>query len=342
MRDLLIESMARSGEGTTTELLRRSRADLWDTAVRQFFSPTADFPAILDNAIKKSIVQQYALVPCTFELWTSRGTLTDFKPSKEHEYALGGGEFSKVGEGGELKHSSLQTEMLPTRKLDTYGTTFTMTREAFINDDIGFLASMPAQYARKAKRKINRQVYELIYENPAVFDGAALFDAIHRNLIAMGSAPSITVLEQMIQLMGKQIDQFGESIMVEPSKIIVPVGMGMRVNQILGTAEIDVEGIGSHTVNVLNSQYRSKIQVVEEGTLNVLAGDKACPWFMASDPRLVKGVQVDYLNGVTTPTFRRSEKAGHLGFLWDIWLDWGINAVDFRGLLRNNGVKLNG
>ena len=342
LRDFLIESMARSGEGTTTELLRRSRADLWDTAVRQFFSPTADFPAILDNAIKKSIVQQYALVPCTFELWTSRGTLTDFKPSKEHEYALGGGEFSKVGEGGELKHSSLQTEMLPTRKLDTYGTTFTMTREAFINDDIGFLASMPAQYARKAKRKINRQVYELIYENPAVFDGAALFHAVHRNLVATGSAPSISVLEQMIQLMGKQIDQFGESIMVEPSKIIVPVGMGMRVNQILGTAEVDVEGIGSHTVNVLNSQYRSKIQVVEEGTLNVLAGDKACPWFMASDPRLVKGVQVDYLNGVTTPTFRRSEKAGHLGFLWDIWLDWGINAVDFRGLLRNNGVKLNG
>jgi hypothetical protein len=342
LRDFLIESMARSGEGTTTELLRRSRADLWDTAVRQFFSPTADFPAILDNAIKKSIVQQYALVPCTFELWTSRGTLTDFKPSKEHEYALGGGEFSKVGEGGELKHSSLQTEMLPTRKLDTYGTTFTMTREAFINDDIGFLASMPAQYARKAKRKINRQVYELIYENPAVFDGAALFDAVHRNLVATGSAPSISVLEQMIQLMGMQIDQFGESIMVEPSKVIVPVGMGMRVNQILGTAEIDVEGIGSHTVNVLNSQYRSKIQVVEEGTLNVLAGDKACPWFMVSDPRLVKGVQVDYLNGITTPTFRRSEKAGHLGFLWDIWLDWGINAVDFRGLLRNNGVKLNG
>lgn len=342
MRDFLIESMARSGEGTTTELLRRSRADLWDTAVRQFFSPTADFPAILDNAIKKSIVQQYVLVPCTFELWTSRGTLTDFKPSKEHEYALGGGEFHKVSEGGELKSSTLQTDLLPTRKLDTYGTTFTMTREAFINDDIGFLSNMPAQYARKAKRKINRQVYELIYENPAVFDGAALFDEAHKNLIATGSAPSISVLEQMIQLMGKQIDQFGESIMVEPAKIIVPVGMGMRVNQILGTAEIDVEGIGSHTVNVLNSQYRNKIQVVEEGTLNVLAGGNACPWFMAADPRLVKGVQVDYLNGVTTPTFRRSEKAGYLGFLWDIWLDWGINAVDFRGLLRNNGVKLNG
>lgn len=339
MRDLLIESMARSGLGTVPELLRRSKDDLWDSAVRAFHSSAAEFPAILDNAIKKSIVRQYALVPCTFELWTSRGTLTDFKPSKEHEYALGGGDFYKVSEGGELKHSNLQTDLLPTRKLDTYGTQFTMTREAFINDDIGFLSHMPAQYASRAKRKINRDVYQLVFDNPAAFDGAALFDTAHKNLAPTAGAPSLNALEKMIQTMGMQTDQFGESIMVEPAVIIVPVGWGMRVNQILGTVEIDVEGIGSHTLNALN-QYRSKIRVVEEGTLNVLAGDGACPWFMAADPRLAKGIQVDYLNGVTTPTFRRSEKAGYLGFVWDIWLDWGVNVVDFRGLLRNDGVKL--
>ena len=342
LRDLLIESMVRNGEGTATELLRRSRADLWDTAVRQFLSPTADFPAILDNAVNKSIVQQYQMVPATFELWTSRGSLSDFKVTKNHEYALGGGDFYKVSEGGELKHSTLQTELLPNRKLETYGTQFTMSREAFINDDIGFLAAMPAQYAQQAKRKINRQVYERIFRNPAIFDGAPLFDAAHKNLISSGSAPSIAVMEKMIQMMGKQTDQFGESIMVEPAFVIVPVGWGMRVNQILGTAEIDVEGIGSHTVNVLNTQYRSKIRTVEEGALNVLAGENACPWFMAADPRLVKGIQVDYLNGVTVPTFRRSEKAGYLGFIWDIWLDWAVNEADFRGLLRNDGVKLNG
>ena len=252
---------------------------------------------------------------------------------------MGGGDFYKVSEGGELKHSNLQTDLLPTRKLDTYGTQFTMTREAFINDDIGFLSHMPAQYASRAKRKINRDVYQLVFDNPAAFDGAALFDTAHKNLAPTAGAPSLNALEKMIQTMGMQTDQFGESIMVEPAVIIVPVGWGMRVNQILGTVEIDVEGIGSHTLNALN-QYRSKIRVVEEGTLNVLAGDGACPWFMAADPRLAKGIQVDYLNGVTTPTFRRSEKAGYLGFVWDIWLDWGVNVVDFRGLLRNDGVKL--
>lgn len=340
VRDILIESMARSGDGTVTELLRQSRASLWDQAVRQFMSPTASFPAILDDAIKKSIVQQYSLVPCTFEEWTSRGTLPDFKNTKDHNYVLGGGDFYKVSEGGELKHSTLQTDMLPNRKLDSYGTQFTMTREAFINDDIGFLAAMPAQYASKAKRKINRQVYELLFENPAIFDGAALFDAVHKNLTATGSAPSIKTLEEMILMMGMQTDQFGESIMVEPATIIVPVGYGMKLHQLLGTAEIDVDGIGSHTVNVLNTQYRNKLKIVQEGTLNVLAKDGVCPWFMAADSRLVKSVQIDYLNGVTAPSFRRSEKAGYLGYIWDIWLDWGVSVLDFRGILRNNGVKL--
>ena len=75
VRDLMIECMARSGEGSTTSLLRMGKNDLWDMAVRQFLSPTASFPAILDQAIQKSIVHQYQLVPTTYDLWTSKGSL---------------------------------------------------------------------------------------------------------------------------------------------------------------------------------------------------------------------------------------------------------------------------
>lgn len=55
LRDLAIECMARDGVGTTTSLLRMSKDDLWNEACRQFFNPTAAFPAILDNAIRKNI-----------------------------------------------------------------------------------------------------------------------------------------------------------------------------------------------------------------------------------------------------------------------------------------------
>ena len=34
--------------------------------------PTAAFPAILDNAIRKNIVQMYQEIPTTFQLWTTK------------------------------------------------------------------------------------------------------------------------------------------------------------------------------------------------------------------------------------------------------------------------------
>lgn len=83
--------------------------------------PHGLFPRHSGQAIQKSIVHQYQLVPTTFDLWTSKGSLPDFKPSKSHEYTIGGGQFDKVTEGGELKHSTLDTDMNPLRKLDTYG-----------------------------------------------------------------------------------------------------------------------------------------------------------------------------------------------------------------------------
>ena len=151
-----------------------------------------------------------------------------------------------------------------------------MTREAFINDDIGFLSEMPGQYARVAKRKINKQVYEVIVKNPAVYDGVALFDDAHKNLISTGTAPTIESVQKMMMKMLRQTDPFGESIMVQPKFILVPVGYGFLMSQLLETAQVDVDGIGSHTANALY-KYRTQLQVVEEGTINALAGTSAVP-----------------------------------------------------------------
>ena len=141
LRDLAIECMAREGLGTTASLLRMSKDDLWSMACRQFFNPTAAFPAILDNTIRKAIVQRYQAVPTTFQVWTTKGSVTDFKPTKDHEYLAGGaGEFMRVSENGELKHDTPKTDLLPQRKVETYGRQFSMTREAFINDDVALLA----------------------------------------------------------------------------------------------------------------------------------------------------------------------------------------------------------
>lgn len=339
LRDMAIECMARDGEGTQASMLRMGRDDLWNMACRQFFTPTASFPAILDNAIKKSIVQQYSHVPTTFQLWTSKGSVNDFKPTKDHSYLAGGaGDFLKIGENGELKHDVPKTDLLPQRKIDTFGRQFSMSRQAFINDDVGFITEIPGLYAASAKRTINKQVYQILMENPKIFDGKALFHADHGNLITTGAKPSNEAIQAMMLKMLLQKDQFGESIMVQPGYIIVPVGYKFLMTTILSSPTLNTED-NTQAVNPLY-QYRSQLQIVEEGAINAMAGTGAAPWFMAADKSYAKSIQVDYLNGQETPTIRRSEAPGQLGYVWDIWLDWGINVVDYRGINKNPGVAV--
>lgn len=92
--------------------------------------------------------------------------------------------------------------------------------------------------------------------------------------------------------------------------------------------------------NDINPLYNYPLQIVQSPVLNALAGTGACPWFMVASSDSARGIQVDYLNGQETPTVRRMEVPGTLGFVWDMYLDWGISVRDFRGIARNDGVAL--
>ena len=310
--------------------------DLYQTMCRQFYNPTAAFPAILDSSIKKSIVDVYKKVPTSFEKWTTKGSLSDFKETKDHEYLMGGaGEFLKVPENGELQGDKPSTELLPTRKIETYGRQFTMTRQAFINDDIGFMTRIPGVYAAAAKRTIDKQCYEALFNNVTFADGVKLFHEKHGNLVKAGSAPSQAAIQNMILMMQKQKDPFGDALYMTPKYIVVPVGYGFDLDVILHSAQ--VVGSANNDKNPLATMH---FEVVESPVLNSLAGENAIPWFIVADEYSAKTIQVDYLNGQETPTIRRMETPGKLGFVWDIYLDWGVSVRDFRGIVMNPGAKM--
>lgn len=336
LRDLAIQCMTRNNERSADELIRMDSDSLYGELCRQFYNPSAAFPAIMDQTIRKSIVELYNHVPTTFQQITTKGSLSDFKTTADHEYVIGGvGDFLLVPENGEIKADLPRTELLPQRKLDTYAKQFSMTRQAFINDDIGFLTQVPGLYATAAKKTIDKQVYKLLYDNATIYDGTALFAAAHKNLIATGSAPTQASIQAMILQMQKQTDHFGEPIYMTPRTIVVPVGYEFDLAVIFHSAQV----VGSSN-NDINPLYNYPLQIVQSPLLNAMAGSGACPWFMLADAASARGIQVDYLNGQETPTVRRMETPGTLGFTWDIWLDWGIAVRDFRGLYKNPGVAL--
>lgn len=337
LRDMAIECLAAEGQ---TGLSRRSSEEIYNLASRQFFNPTAAFPAILDNAINKAYVEGHKKVAVTFDRWTKKGSLKDFKTADNYYLAGPAGEFLEVSEGGELKADMVRDEKRPTRKLKTYGRQFTLTRQAFINDDIDLVTRIPARYAASARKTINKKCCQIMVDGPAIYDGTPLFSKAHGNLVKTGTGITQASMQIMIMALQTQKDEFGDAIIVRPAKILVPVGYAFDMYTMFYSPTINTEG-NTQAVNPLY-RYRDQIEIIEEPTLNVLCGGfgNVMPWFLIGAADDTDFIEVDYLNGQEIPTIRRMETPGTLGFIWDIYLDWGISVMDFRGAVKNPGVAI--
>ena len=338
-RDLAIECLQMDG-GCESGLNRRSPDELYTMLQRGFFTAESAFPAILDSTIEKAYKEGHKNVSVTFDKITKKGTLSDFKTHDNYYIAGPVGEFLEVPENGELKHDTFRDDHLPTRKLRTYGRQFTLSRKAFIDDDIGVVTSLPARYAASARKTINKQVYSIMVSNPAIYDGVQLFHSAHKNLLKSGTGVTQEAMQTMIMALANQRDQFDEAIIINPAKIVVPSGMKFDMYTLFNSPVIHTTE-NTQAVNPLY-QYRDQLEVVEDPTINALCGGmgNVMPWWLLGAAGDTDFIEVDYLNGQEIPNIRRMETPGQLGFIWDIYLDWGISVMDFRGGVKNPGIEV--
>ena len=338
LKDLAVEILTRENEGKN--LMRKSADQIFSMLGRSFYNPSAAFPSIMDQVVNKAYVEGHRTASVTFDKFVKKGSLSDFK--KHDNFYLSGpvGEFLEVPENGELKADKISDKKKPQRQLKTYGRQFTMTRQAFINDDIGLFTRVPAKYAQSARKTQNKQVYEILMNNPKIYDGKALFHADHGNLVTTGTGITAESLKKMILALSTQKDEFGEAIIIRPAKIIVPVGYAFDMYTLFYSPTINTSG-NTQAVNPLYA-YKESIEIIEDPTINALAGGsgQVMPWWLVADSNDTDFIEIDYLNGQEIPTIRRSEVPGTLGFIWDVYLDWGISVMDYRGAIKNPGIAV--
>ncbi len=326
------------GENSRNYFMMGANELFEETMRRSFYNPTSAFPAIMDQTIRKAYVEGHRTAPVTFDQFTTRGTLTDFKKADNYYVQGSFGEFLEVKENGELKHTLPEDEKLPQRQLKTYGRQFTMSRQAFINDDMGVVTTLPARAAKASRTTINSHVYRILTKNPKIYDGKVLFSGEHKNVLAKGTGVTQEAVQSMILALGghkKNMDGTEQAIIIRPAVMVVPLGYKFQMYTLFNSATISASG----DVNPLY-QYRDTIKVAEDATLNAQVASGAIPWFLIGDSNDTDFIQVDYLNGQDIPNIRRMETPGQLGFVWDVFLDWGITVLDYRGAVKNPGVEI--
>ena len=109
---------------------------------------TSDFGNILLDVANKALLQGWEEAAETFEQWTKKGQLSDFKTA--HRVGLGGfSSLRQVREGAEYKYVTTKDKG-ESIALATYGEIFSITRQAIINDDLNQLTDVPMKMGRAA------------------------------------------------------------------------------------------------------------------------------------------------------------------------------------------------
>lgn len=288
--------------------------------VREALTGTGAFPGILSNVANKSMAQAYQTAPTTYQLWTGKGSNTDFKAATRYRLSEAD-ELEKVNENGEFKHGELKENSV-SATVATYGKTFSLTRQAIINDDMGALKTLPSIYGAACRRMINKMVYAILTDNPTIED-AALFHASHGNL--QTQALTVAGLGKIKAAMAKQKNIGGKEFLnIQPAYLIVPVDLEVEAAQLINSV------VDPSKNNAAINPFANKLSVVADPELSA-----SNVFYMVAAPGIVPTIEVTSLNGNETPTMESAVQFDTLGIKWRIYHDVGVNLLDFRGIQKS-------
>lgn len=321
MRDLAIECLEREGVSNAHRL---NDDDLFRRAV----SPDSQFTSILDNTVKKSMATAYKAAEPTYDKWCGKGSNSDFKEAAHYQLSEGG-DLIQLSQSGEIKFDEM-TDNKVTKKVLTYARGFGFTRQALINDDLSVLTKVPAAYVRAAMRGRNKLVYKLLGSNAAIYDGKTLFHADHKNKGTAG-ALSTQTLSELIKLMRKQKNIRGkETLNIKPEFLIVPAALEATAAQLL-VSTADPAANNSGVANI----YRNSMNLIVDAELDDYSETQ---YYVAANPADIDTIEVTYLNGNEQPILESQVGFDFVGIKWRILDDFGVTALDYRGLATNAGA----
>ncbi len=315
--------LALSKSGVSSEGMDKMRM-----VAAAFTHSTSDFPNLLGNVAEKAMMKGYEEAEETFQLWTSEGTLSDFKVGKRIDLTSFP-TLQKVLEGAEYSYATVG-DRGESVQLATYGKKFSITRQAIINDDVDAFGKIPRLMGRAAIRTVGDLVYAILTSNPAMSDGTALFHADHANLLT-GAGINTASVDLMSAAMALQKE--GKSVLnIELKYLIVPRTLRGTAN-VVQKSEFEVGSANKN--NTVPNSVRDTFEVVADARLDAVS---TTAWYGAADGNRTDTVEVQYLDGVKTPVLEQQNGWDVDGVEYKVRMDAGVKALSYRTLAKNPGA----
>lgn len=287
-----------------------------------FTHSSSDFGNLLADVAHKSMLKGYEEAQETFQLWTSKGILTDFREASRVDLSTFPS-LDRVPEGTEYKYGSVgdNGEKI---MLATYGKLFSITRQSIINDDLSALTRIPKIMGRAAIRSIGDLVYAVLTGNPKMADGKALFHADHNNL-QTAAALSIASISAAMTGMRLQKDK-NATLDIRPKHLLTSVANEATAKALL-LAEFDPALADAKVPNPI----RDMLDVISDPRLDAANVNAS---FMAADSGMYDTIEVAYLDGNDKPYIEQQEGFTRDGAAFKVRIDAGVAPLSSRTMVK--------
>lgn len=294
---------------------------------------TTDFGNILENVANKSMLKGWMEAEESFPMFTSRGTLTDFKATSRVQIDAFD-TLTEVPEDAEFTYGTMGDHK-ETVMLATYGKRFGLTRQAIINDDLDAFSKVPQRMGRSAKRTVGNLVLAVLTGSHVMSDSVELFHADHGNLAGSGGAPSEATFNAAYNAMATQTDRSGKATLnIRPAYVISGYANRSAILQTLNSEHAPDDTAKSGTTKqgrAANTAYKM-VEPIFDARITGNA------WFMSANPSMHDAIEVSYLDGVDTPFLDQQDGWDRDGTEWKVRIDAVAKALAYQTLYKNAGA----
>ena len=297
---------------------------------------------IFTTSVNAVLLSTYMQSSDTTVGWVSERDVADFKTNERHRLAKGPS-LAKLPRGGEADHYD-RSDLKESYKIARYAKQFVVDEQDIIDDSMDAIQTTPVEMGEAAARLRPDLVYAIIIRNAALdADSVALFHASHSNLNTTAALANATVTT----CIGGIENQRESSIYLNlrATHLIVPSELKHSAMQIANSSEV-LWGADDETQRGnMNPIKAEGLTVISDSRLSNGVTDpvdgasqsgSATTWYMASS--MGHNIEVGYLRGTGRAPQVRSwtfSGEGKYGMGWDVAMDIGAKALDYRGLAKN-------
>ena len=316
--------VAYTGDGEVTGLLPsqlRIREDITSTT----------FPNALANTLRRLLLKEYREQDYGVSLIAQASSVPDFRAQERVRVGYFGDLPTVDPEAADYAELTAPTDEKASYSVVTFGGVVTITRKMILNDDLGVVPQIVSRLGRSARRTLAQRVFNLMINNPTIYDAVAWFHASHGNLDV--NALTAAELNAVRTAMRNRTEKdSNKKLGIAPHVLVVPHELEGTARQENMREYLDA----SFTPNPVRFLFGANGERIVVSPLLTDTND----WYVFANAEEAPTVEVGFLQGRQEPEFFLAEDpASEKVFTSDklryqVRHEFEAAVIDFRGAYK--------